>query len=90
MKKGAVKLIDRIGDPMDEQTLYGPMHNQVGVDLFKSTIEKVRASGATVEWYNICNILHEINYSQSLNKNCYSIFLLILAEEMLSIARVFS
>ena len=50
MKKGAVKLIDRIGDPMDEQTLYGPMHNQVGVDLFKSTMEKVRASGATVEW----------------------------------------
>jgi len=49
MKNGAVKLIDRIGDPMDEQTLYGPMHNQVGVDLFKSTMEKVHASGATVE-----------------------------------------
>jgi len=34
---GGKKLIDRIGDPMDSNTLYGPMHNQNGVDLYLRT-----------------------------------------------------
>ena len=47
--KGAKGLTGRIGDPMDPETLYGPMHNQQGVDLYTRTIEKVKASGATIE-----------------------------------------
>ena len=57
MKNGAVKLIDRIGDPMDEQTLYGPMHNQVGVDLFKSTMEKVSGSFNNMKLHYIWQLL---------------------------------
>lgn len=49
MIKGANGLTGRIGDPMEETTLYGPMHNQQGIDLYTSTIEKVKASGATIE-----------------------------------------
>merc|ERR1719436_1695494 len=46
---GAKGLINRIGDPMDPDTLYGPMHNQNGIDLYNNTIEKVKAAGGKIE-----------------------------------------
>lgn len=49
MKNGAAKLLTKIGDPLDAQTLYGPMHNQAGVDLYLRTIEKVKEAGGTIE-----------------------------------------
>jgi aldehyde dehydrogenase family 7 protein A1 len=38
----------KIGDPLEEGSLYGPLHSQVSVDLYKNAIEKAKASGGTV------------------------------------------
>ena len=46
---GGKKLVERIGDPMDPDTLYGPMHNQSGLELYKRTVQRVKESGATIE-----------------------------------------
>ncbi|KAK3097064.1 hypothetical protein FSP39_006048 [Pinctada imbricata] len=39
----------RIGDPLDDGTLYGPMHSQQGVDLYKKALEEVKAQGGKIE-----------------------------------------
>lgn len=46
---GGNKLCDRIGDPMDSNTLYGPMHNQNGVDIYLRTVAAVKEAGGTIE-----------------------------------------
>jgi len=46
---GGNKLTTRIGDPMDSNTLYGPMHNQTGVDLYLNTVKKIRDAGGKIE-----------------------------------------
>ncbi|XP_070541761.1 alpha-aminoadipic semialdehyde dehydrogenase-like [Ptychodera flava] len=40
----------KIGDPLEEGTLYGPMHSQQGVDLYKQTIAEIKAEGGTIEY----------------------------------------
>ncbi|XP_072166624.1 alpha-aminoadipic semialdehyde dehydrogenase-like [Diadema setosum] len=40
----------RIGDPLDENTLYGPVHSQQGVDVFKTAVGDAVAQGGTVEY----------------------------------------
>jgi acyl-CoA reductase-like NAD-dependent aldehyde dehydrogenase len=37
-----------IGDPLDEKTLVGPVHNKAAVDLFRKTIEAAKAQGGQV------------------------------------------
>ena len=49
MINGGKKLVGRIGDPMDQNTLYGPMHNQNGVDLYKRTVQRVKEAGGKIE-----------------------------------------
>ncbi|XP_061172639.1 alpha-aminoadipic semialdehyde dehydrogenase-like [Saccostrea echinata] len=39
----------RIGDPLEDGTLYGPMHSQQGVDLYLSAIEEAKAQGGKIE-----------------------------------------
>ena len=39
----------RIGDPLEEETMYGPMHNAAGRDLFLRTIEDVKKLGGKIE-----------------------------------------
>nr|XP_039274368.1 alpha-aminoadipic semialdehyde dehydrogenase-like [Styela clava] len=39
----------RIGDPLEDGILYGPMHSKAGVDLYKKTVAEARALGGTVE-----------------------------------------
>nr|XP_002126064.1 alpha-aminoadipic semialdehyde dehydrogenase [Ciona intestinalis] len=40
----------RIGNPLHDGVLYGPMHNQAGVDLFQATVEKAKKFGGTIEY----------------------------------------
>lgn len=35
----------RIGDPLEDGVLYGPMHSQQGVDGYLTTIEEAQALG---------------------------------------------
>ena len=46
---GGKNLAGRIGDPMCQDTLYGPMHNQSGVDLYKRTVQRVKEAGGKIE-----------------------------------------
>lgn len=38
----------RVGHPLDATTLYGPMHNQAGVDSYKTAIAQAIAEGGRV------------------------------------------
>eukprot|EP00057_Strongylocentrotus_purpuratus_P033890 XP_793156.3 PREDICTED: alpha-aminoadipic semialdehyde dehydrogenase [Strongylocentrotus purpuratus] len=39
----------RIGDPLDDNTLYGPMHSEQGVEVFKSAVAAAVSQGGKVE-----------------------------------------
>jgi aldehyde dehydrogenase family 7 protein A1 len=39
LKKAYTSILTRIGDPLDDGTLYGPLHNKAGVDAYTKTIE---------------------------------------------------
>ncbi|XP_071038009.1 alpha-aminoadipic semialdehyde dehydrogenase isoform X2 [Parasteatoda tepidariorum] len=39
----------RIGDPLDAGTLYGPMHNRQGVEMYLNAIENAKKLGGVVE-----------------------------------------
>ena len=43
-------IIKRIGDPLDEGTLYGPLHSKVGVEGYKKTIEEAKSLGGKIEF----------------------------------------
>jgi aldehyde dehydrogenase family 7 member A1 len=50
LKKGYEQVIKRVGDPLDNGVLYGPMHSQVGVEQFKKAIETAVKHGGKVEF----------------------------------------
>lgn len=35
MKTAYKSIVERIGDPLEEGTLYGPLHNQAAVDAYE-------------------------------------------------------
>lgn len=43
-------ILERIGDPLDNNTLYGPLHNQHAVDEYKKAIDSVVKLGGKVEF----------------------------------------
>lgn len=40
--------MSRIGDPLDDGVLYGPMHSQQGIDGFLATVKEAQALGGRV------------------------------------------
>ena len=42
---GGKELIKRIGDPMEAATLYGPMHNEMGIEIYNKTIKAAQGTG---------------------------------------------
>lgn len=36
LKTSFKSILERIGDPLDEKTLYGPLHNQQAVDAYEA------------------------------------------------------
>ncbi|XP_066594221.1 alpha-aminoadipic semialdehyde dehydrogenase [Prorops nasuta] len=50
LKTAYKSILERIGDPLDDGTLYGPLHNQEAVDAYKETIKKATESGGTIEF----------------------------------------
>merc|ERR1712106_850873 len=43
-------IMTRVGDPLDDGTLYGPLHSQQGVDGYLATIRDAQAEGGKVEF----------------------------------------
>ena len=48
LKKSYASIMKRKGDPMDEGTLYGPLHSQVGVAGYMKTLEDAKNAGGKV------------------------------------------
>lgn len=46
--KAYSSFMSRIGDPLDDGVLYGPMHSQQGIDGFLATIKEAQALGGKV------------------------------------------
>lgn len=38
----------KVGDPLSEDTLYGPMHNEIGVNAYLNAVEKAKAMGGNI------------------------------------------
>ncbi|XP_015597329.1 putative aldehyde dehydrogenase family 7 member A1 homolog [Cephus cinctus] len=50
LKTAFKSILGRIGDPLDDGTLYGPLHNQQAVDAYKETIRKAVESKGKIEF----------------------------------------
>ena len=50
MKKAYASIMNRIGDPLDDGTLYGPMHSKLGVEGYKKSVEEAIATGGKIEY----------------------------------------
>jgi len=48
LQKSYASIMKRKGDPMDEGTLYGPLHSQVGVAGYLKTLEDAKNAGGKV------------------------------------------
>jgi len=48
LKKSYASIMKRKGDPMDEGTLYGPLHSKVGVSGYLKTLEDAKLAGGKV------------------------------------------
>lgn len=45
LKRAYDNFLSKVGDPLDEGVLYGPMHSQQGVDGYLATLEEVKKAG---------------------------------------------
>ncbi|XP_063983916.1 putative aldehyde dehydrogenase family 7 member A1 homolog [Diachasmimorpha longicaudata] len=43
-------ILARVGDPLEDSTLYGPLHSQHAVDNYKATVAEAVAAGGTIEF----------------------------------------
>ncbi|GJQ83196.1 hypothetical protein Trydic_g18222 [Trypoxylus dichotomus] len=50
LKKAYEQVLNRIGDPLEESTLIGPLHSQVSLDNFKNAIEEIVKAGGKIEF----------------------------------------
>jgi len=50
LKKSYASIMTRRGDPLDDGTLYGPLHSQQGVQGYLKTIEDAKNLGGTVAY----------------------------------------
>ncbi len=48
LKKAYASVATRTGDPLDEGTLFGPLHSKAGVEAYKKTVEDVVKEGGKV------------------------------------------
>ena len=49
LKAAYTSIRKRIGDPLEDGTLYGPLHSQVGVAGYLQTLEDAKAAGGVIE-----------------------------------------
>ena len=48
LKKSYASIMTRKGDPLDDGTLYGPLHSQAGVDGYLKTLNDAKKAGGKV------------------------------------------
>lgn len=50
--------VKRTGNPLDEKTLYGPLHSKRAVEGYLAAVEKAKALGGKVEYGGKVSIFH--------------------------------
>lgn len=50
MKKSFEQVMSRMGDPLDPNTLYGPLHTKASVGEYQETINEVKKLGGKIEF----------------------------------------
>ncbi|XP_038215621.1 putative aldehyde dehydrogenase family 7 member A1 homolog [Zerene cesonia] len=50
LKKAFASVVNRIGDPLESETLIGPLHTSAAVDAYLKTVEEAKKQGGTVEF----------------------------------------
>ncbi|XP_066997946.2 alpha-aminoadipic semialdehyde dehydrogenase [Anabrus simplex] len=50
LKKAYQQILSRVGDPLDEKTLYGPLHSSAAVHAYQATIQEAVSSGGKIEF----------------------------------------
>jgi len=50
LKAAYASIFTRIGDPLDDGTLYGPLHSKVGIEGYQKTIDEAVALGGKIEF----------------------------------------
>jgi aldehyde dehydrogenase family 7 protein A1 len=50
LKKSYEQVMKRIGDPIDDGILYGPMHSEIGVQQFKTAVAEAVKQGGKIEF----------------------------------------
>jgi len=50
LKKAYASILQRLGDPLDDGTLYGPMHSKVGIQGYLKTLNEVKQLGGKIEF----------------------------------------
>ncbi|KAI5721577.1 hypothetical protein M8J77_022576 [Diaphorina citri] len=63
LKKSYKTVLTRTGDPLDERTLYGPLHSEAGVRGYLATVEEIKELGGTIEYGG--QNLDNFNYPRS-------------------------
>lgn len=58
MKKSFEQVMGRMGDPLKESTLYGPLHNQKSVDNYLNTVKEVKDLGGQIEFGGEVKMTH--------------------------------
>lgn len=42
-------MLNRIGDPLDKNTLIGPVHSENSLNKYKETIDEIQKQGGSIE-----------------------------------------
>lgn len=50
LKTGYKSILERVGDPLDDNVLYGPLHNQQTLDKYKQAINSALQNGGKIEF----------------------------------------
>ncbi|XP_070170116.1 putative aldehyde dehydrogenase family 7 member A1 homolog isoform X1 [Polyergus mexicanus] len=50
LKTAYKSILERVGDPLEDGALYGPLHNQQAIDKYKAAVEKAVKAGGTIEF----------------------------------------
>jgi aldehyde dehydrogenase family 7 protein A1 len=50
LKTAYASIVTRIGDPLDDGTLYGPLHGKGGIEGYQKTIEEALTLGGKIEY----------------------------------------
>ena len=50
LKKAYASVFTRIGDPLDDGTLYGPLHSKAAIEAYKKTVADAKAEGGKIEF----------------------------------------